>query len=362
MRIQKLKKKKALNSYILNIYLFLIRAFFYYNNFGDDFGFNEYINEKTIKYLLNDINEENVAIKNNFIKSAGYFNILILGRPGVGKSTLVNLLSNEKRSMEGKGEAVTRYIVRYIIKEYNISLYDSPGFELDSDINKIHDLVENLNDNLIKAKNQIHLIFYLVSTVGARDFYDTEINILNTLLKYNIPIFFLLTFSPNLEQGNQFKEVVEKNLRRIFKKLDPEKGLKYFEDQVKIFPVHLLDEINEYDNPCKNFGLKTVLFEVYKKFEKYIINEENLNQLYKLLNNKEYEKNNIDSDDDNFNENEIYNKKDIFDILNQNDNIFYKYIKEIDDILLIAKSESQSTINRYTLYSSLIGLLGFITL
>ena len=123
-----IEKKKALNSYILNIYLFLIRAFFYYNNFGDDFGFNEYINEKTIKYLLNDINEENVAIKNNFNKSAGYFNISILGRPGVGKSTLVNLLSNEKRSMEGKGEAVTRYIVGYIIKEYNISLYDFPGF------------------------------------------------------------------------------------------------------------------------------------------------------------------------------------------------------------------------------------------
>ncbi len=82
--------------------------------------------------MLNKIIDKNQIKQENENKSEG-FNILMLGRPGVGKSTIVNLLSNSKRSMEGKGINMTKYIARYVIK--NI-----------------------LNDHLIKKRNQIHLI------------------------------------------------------------------------------------------------------------------------------------------------------------------------------------------------------------
>ena len=87
--------------------------------------------------MLNKIIDKNQIKQENENKSEG-FNILMLGRPGVGKSTIVNLLSNSKRSMEGKGINMTKYIARYVIK--NI-----------------------LNDHLIKKRNQIHLIFYLLN-------------------------------------------------------------------------------------------------------------------------------------------------------------------------------------------------------
>jgi GTPase Era involved in 16S rRNA processing len=77
----------------------------------------------------------------------------MIGRPGVGKSTLVNLLSNSKRSMEGKGASVTKYITRYVIDKYKISLYDSPGFDSNQNIQNIKYLIEKLNNHLIKAKN-----------------------------------------------------------------------------------------------------------------------------------------------------------------------------------------------------------------
>ena len=79
------------------------------------------------------------------------------------------------------------------------------------------------------------------------------------MLKNNIPIFILLTFCPNLEKGNEIKEVVENDLERIFYNIDQKNGLNYYEKQVKIFPVHLLDEI---DNSYQNFGLN-IVFELY---------------------------------------------------------------------------------------------------
>lgn len=335
-------------SNFMKLYLYLIKAWLYYNNLGDDFTFNKFLNEKNLKLLLNDIDGENIYLGDKHNKSVGLFNILILGRAGSGKSTLVNLLSDSKRSLEGKGFLVTKYIIRYIIKRYNISLYDSPGFILDKDIDKIKILIEDLNGHLKKAKNQIHLVFYLINGVGARDFYDNERNILNLLFKNNIAIFFLITFSPNLKKGNYFKEVIESDLKKIFKNFDREKGLKYYKDQVKVFPVHLLDED---DGECNNFGLKTVLNAAFSKFGKCIINEEDL---LKLENNLTYKNNDFSSGID-------IKKKEIIEILNKNDNLLYKYIKNIDDIITSAKNESENYINSYSFYSAFLGIFGFFT-
>ena len=339
--------------YISEIYLFLINSWFYYNNFGDDYVFKDFINQNILKKLLENINEKNIDLRDNKNKSLGLFNILMLGRPGVGKSTLVNLLSNSKRSMEGRGASVTKYIIRYLIPQYNISLYDSPGFELDKDIKKIKKLIEDLNKHLIKAKNQIHLVFYLINSLGARDFYETEKEVLNILYKNKIHIFFLLTFSSSMEQGNNFKEIIETDLLRLFKEIDDKKGLKYYSEYVKIFPVHLLD-----DKSSKNFGLRTVLEEAYDCFKNCIIEKNDKtkingiisNNLMESINQKIIKKENK----------KIRNQK-IIDILNQRDNILYKYIKDINDIVEPAKTESEALVNKYSYYSAFLGFFGIVT-
>ena len=351
LNLEKILNKDIVKSYILEMYLYLINAWFYYNNFGDDFAFED-LSHDNLNILLKELTEQQYIKPENENKSKVFFNILILGRPGVGKSTLVNLLCNSKRSMEGKGINVTRFITKYVIKEYNISIYDTPGFEFDSEVNTIKLKIEELNEHLLKKKNQIHLVFYLLNAKSERYFYNNEKEILKILMKNKLQTFFLLTFCPDKEFGEEIKEVVEKELKTIFYKFGQQDWDFYFKNKTKIFPVHLLDEMDG----TKNFGLKTVLEEAYNQFENCIIDEDDLKELQENLKNFNTNKKN-----DEYEIIEVKSKKSkIFDILNKNGNTLYKYIQEIDDVIDSAKAESLSTINNYSIVCCLLGVLGII--
>ena len=337
--LHNLHKKKT--EYIFGLYSFLINSWLYYNNLGDNFEFGKHLGKYSNKFL-EDINNEK---KNCNINShVGLFNIIVLGKPGTGKSTFINLLSKQKRSLEGRGESVTKKIIKYIIKDYNISLYDTPGFELDKDINKIIQLINNLQKHLVQGKHQINMAFYLIAG-GARDFYENEKEIIKILMENNIPTFFLLTFSRNLEKGIEFKKIVEMNLRRTLKKLDKNKGMIYYNQQVKVFPVHLLDE---NDGSCRNFGIKTVMEASFEKFKNCIIEENELDILDNIM--VDCQKENPDD--------RPYRAREIFNLLEGKE--IYKYFRDIDDILISSINQSKSVISQYSSYAVGLSLLNFI--
>ena len=63
-------------------------------------------------------------------------NIMIIGKSGVGKSTLVNNLFRNDLAKTGGVKPVTKNINRYSLPNYPLTIYDSQGFELNKNTQK----------------------------------------------------------------------------------------------------------------------------------------------------------------------------------------------------------------------------------
>ena len=140
----------------------------YYNNIGDIFT------------ILNEMikgNNFDMSKTRNKTKFYATFNILILGRPGSGKSTLINLLLNKRKAREGIGDSITTMVSKYVHDKYPITFEDTPGFENDDDLQKMIKFLEDYNEIFGCGKNQFHLVLYLINSSNARTFMGQEIKL-----------------------------------------------------------------------------------------------------------------------------------------------------------------------------------------
>ncbi|WP_299734349.1 GTPase [uncultured Endozoicomonas sp.] len=63
-------------------------------------------------------------------KDQGHVNILIAGRSGVGKSTLINSVFQSDFAETGKGKPVTRNTVEIVKEGFPLSIFDTRGLEM----------------------------------------------------------------------------------------------------------------------------------------------------------------------------------------------------------------------------------------
>lgn len=213
--------------------------------------------------ILDEFVEENENINMKEFKSKynATFNILILGRPGCGKSTLINLLLNEKKAREGIGFSITKLFSQYIHKDYPITLTDTPGFENDKDLKRMENFLYDYNKFFKIGRNKFHLILYLINASNPRTFIGSEmrlINIIYTNLK--IPIFFVCTRARTEQFSRNFSEEVKINLIQKF-------GLNTKLDK-NIYCSNLL---NEKDGIYKRFGIDNLLIGIKEYFSKEIV-------------------------------------------------------------------------------------------
>ena len=75
-----------------------------------------------VKQVFDKLNEE--------IAKMGHVNIIIAGKTGVGKSTLINGIFGKKLAETGTGSPITKEIREITVPNYPLRLYDTVGLEL----------------------------------------------------------------------------------------------------------------------------------------------------------------------------------------------------------------------------------------
>ena len=244
----------------IDIYIHLIKVSAYYNQLGDEIGFPKNI-----------LNKELLDKDNQLLLKYGFtFNILLCGKPGGGKSTLINRILGKQKSYAGKGSSsLTERIIKYISDKYPIAIYDTPGIENKEDIERIQKLIKQKNKSLNEEKNKIHFVFYILNTKGERTITDYEYEFIKSLLNQDMDLYFIVTHAETEENAKDFMGALEANIKQFFDKDKKDKDERIINLKNNIFPVELIEDKN-----YKKFGLNKVFTTLYNKYIVYKNNQE----------------------------------------------------------------------------------------
>ncbi|WMC19689.1 MAG: tRNA uridine-5-carboxymethylaminomethyl(34) synthesis GTPase MnmE [Enterobacteriaceae bacterium PC38] len=154
-------------------------------NFTNE-NINMFTKKEVKKYLNNIIKNINNILKNSI---KGYMlreekKIVIFGLPNVGKSSLINILSNDKVSIVTKFLGTTRDIIKQNIEINNIqiNIIDTAGLRLTK--NKIEKIGIKKTINIIKQSD--HLLF-LISSIKKKNFLNLKYDFIKKIPN-NLPI------------------------------------------------------------------------------------------------------------------------------------------------------------------------------
>lgn len=142
-------------------------------------------------------------------------NIAIVGKSGIGKSTLLNYLFGKEVAKTGTGEPVTKQGFHFfsdIIDGKKINIYDSWGIEPGKTDVWLHHLSNFLNDRkTLDIDNWIHTVVFCLSAEGKR-IEDFEKNIFTTLKDEYLNPIIVITKS-DLDKDKTFLEAVKKEFK-----------------------------------------------------------------------------------------------------------------------------------------------------
>ena len=256
--------KKSTEDDLIDILINIIQFASYYNQLGDEIGFPKKFKDKIL------------LEKDNYLMTKYLFtiNILLCGRPGSGKSTLINKILGKERCYAKKGkDTMTNNIIKYIHEKYPLVLYDSPGFAGAEDIERINKLIECEQIALNKEKNSIHCIFYVLNKNSERGFFLNEYEFISNLIKQKMDVFIVTTHAETEDKSDEF---IEATKIQIFQNSHGNQNLQNLKNY--IYPVELIN--NEF---YTRFGLKKLFRDIYKRYAKekisYEITQRNVSEI-----------------------------------------------------------------------------------
>lgn len=149
------------------------------------------------------------TILNDAVKDMPVANIIVVGKTGVGKSSLINGVFRGNFAKTGVGKPVTENIK--VIKKIGVPLQiiDTQGIEV-ADYEKTRLNIEsyiNENNNSEQSENYVHLAWLCINDTGKR-YEEAEIDIAKYLVSKGIPVIIVLT-KTNAFKNNEFANEVK---------------------------------------------------------------------------------------------------------------------------------------------------------
>ena len=155
-----------------------------YPEYEDELVITKEIVEEKIKYVKDKINELLDNSKNGVIIKNG-INISIVGKPNVGKSSILNKLLGEDKAIVTSVKGTTRDIVEgsTIINGIEVNFFDTAG------IRKTDEIVESIGiEKSIKKMEESDLVLFVISSSEKID--DEDMEILEKLKEKRILVIY----------------------------------------------------------------------------------------------------------------------------------------------------------------------------
>jgi len=264
------------------IMMTILKIFSYFNQLGD--GFFKQLSDLGIK-------NESLEKEFKYLYNTHYFNILLCGRSGAGKSTFINTIMGEKKSFTLQNKYAGTYRSNYYIhKDYPIKIIDVCGFAEGSEVNenleRLKMIYNENSDNIIideyasdsftfygDKRNDIHLLLYFNVYNDKYDVVPGELPIIKKAIEKKIPIIFIVN---KCEKDFYIDEGLKKDTMKAVKKAR-EKTI--YEKYETYFINCLLKK-----------GFDKLLTCIYEQFKDNIISDDDLSKMKVITTNEEEEK------------------------------------------------------------------------
>ena len=189
--------------------------------------------------------------------------VSLVGRPNVGKSTLINSLVGSKIAITSKVANTTRNIIQgiYNDEESQIVFVDTPGIHKPQ--NKLGQI---LNKGAYYSIEDVDIVCFLVD--GKQKLGKGDLFVLERLKKINKPVILIINKIDGMTKDEIFLKINEYKDLYDFKEIVPVSALKNknTEELIKTIKKYLKDEIKYFeDGTITNRSIKFMISEIIRE-------------------------------------------------------------------------------------------------